>query len=145
MKVEIMSRTRVTEFSLQKHSELFAVISISDPDKESPKLHCNIDNGILFQLKLHFADVDVEQDGCITHEQARSVAEYVTSVIDKADSIIVHCEAGMSRSAGVGAAVMKYINGSDWNVFNNARFRPNMTCYRKVLNAFYALDIGDEP
>jgi len=145
MKVEIMSRMRAMEFSLKEHSGRFAVISISDPDKDSPELQCNSDNGIFQQLKLHFTDVDVEQDGCITHEQARNIAEYVIEVIDKVDSVIVHCEAGMSRSAGVAAAVMKYLTGNDWGVFDNARFRPNMTCYRKVLSAFYELDVGDEP
>ena len=83
MKVEIMSRMRAIEFSLQEHSERFAVISISDPDKESPELQCNSDNGIFQQLKLHFADVDVGQDGCITHKQARRIAEYVIEVIEK--------------------------------------------------------------
>ena len=48
----------------------------------------------------------------------------------------MHCEAGQSRSAGVAAAIMKYLYNNDTDIFNNRYYKPNMLCYRKVLNAF---------
>ena len=136
MIVEIMSRANMENFSLQKRKERIAVISISDMDKNSPDIFKDPDNGIFNQLRLHFDDVEIGKPNCITDETARKIVEYVNSVQDKADKIAVHCEAGISRSAGVGAAIMKFLNDDDWPVFDNSRFCPNMTCYRAVLNAF---------
>ena len=142
MTIEVMSRVKAIEFALQEHNDRIAVVSISDPDKASPELLGNSGSGIFRQLKLHFADVDVNQTNCITDEQAHNIAGYILEARDNADRIIVHCEAGMSRSAGVAAAIMKFLTGSDFAIFDSPRYRPNMTCYRKVLNAFY--DVEDE-
>ena len=139
MIVQIMSRMIITDFASQSHDDRIAVVSISDPDRENPNLSGNPDNGITHLFQVKFADVEVGQSECITDEQASEIASYVLRVRDDVDRIIVHCEAGVSRSAGVGAAIMKYLNGSDWDVFDKPKFRPNMTCYRKVLDAFYMI------
>lgn len=49
-------------------------------------------------------------------------------------SIIVHCDAGQSRSAGVAAAILKAKTGSDMQIFKRAFYKPNMHCYRITLN-----------
>ena len=41
----------------------------------------------------------------------------------------------ISRSSGVGAAILKHYTGDDSSVFENPRFHPNMWCYRKTLSA----------
>jgi hypothetical protein len=46
----------------------------------------------------------------------------------------VHCGAGVSRSAGVAAALGKWLNNDDGFIFNNFSYCPNFTCYRLVLN-----------
>lgn len=46
---------------------------------------------------------------------------------------IVHCEAGQSRSAGVAAALSKWINGEDWDYFLNPKYTPNSYCYQTIL------------
>ena len=139
MNVQIMSRMMITEFASESHNERIGVVSISDPDKENPDLTSNSNNNIVQVLQLKFADVELGQPDCITDEQANSIVKFLLGdcVYFCVKRIIVHCEAGVSRSAGVGAAIMKYLNGSDWEVFDSPRFRPNMTCYRKVLDAFY--------
>ena len=144
MKVDVMSRMKIGEFSQHKHAEVIAVVSISDPDKESPMLQNESGNGIVRLLQLHFADVETGQLDCMTDSQAKSIAEFVLHVQDTVDRIIVHCEAGVSRSAGTAAAIMKYINGNDWGVFDDPGKRPNMTCYRKVINAFYEKEWVEE-
>jgi protein-tyrosine phosphatase len=137
MIVEVMSRNKATEFSFEAHNKRIAVISISDTDKESPEFSDDSKNGIFQRLRLHFDDVEIDDENCITDEQASEISDFVFKVRDEADKIVVHCEAGISRSAGVAAAIMKYLNGDDWGVFDNPRYCPNNTCYRKVLNALY--------
>lgn len=134
MKIEIMSREEARRFSFAPHEGRIAVISISDCDKEFPNLSNHPMNGIVARCKLHFDDVDTGGENCITDCDARAIVSFATGN-RSADKLIVHCEAGISRSAGVAAAIMKAWNGDDGPVFNNPRYMPNMTCYRKVLSA----------
>ena len=133
MVIKVMSRANATEFFSHLHKERFAVISISDIDCENPVFV----KEPLHRLKLHFADVEIEQPDCITDEQANEISRFVFSVRDDVDMIIVHCMAGISRSAGVAAAIMKFLNNDDWDIFGNPKYCPNRTCYRKVLNALH--------
>jgi hypothetical protein len=55
---------------------------------------------------------------------------------DRVDCAVVHCEAGISRSAGVAAAIGMALNNDDSFIFNDSRFTPNRTCYREVMEAF---------
>ena len=139
MKIEVMSRQKAKMFSKYSHNEKIAVISISDCDKTFPHLDNNPQNGILFQCKLHFDDVESGGSNCITDKDAVRIASFVNSIKDKADLLIVHCEAGISRSSGVAAAIMKFLHNNDTPIFNNTLFCPNMTCYRKILDAFYEI------
>ena len=75
-------------------------------------------------------------DGTSSDEDAKKICEAVNEMKDFVTQIIVHCEAGVSRSAGVAAAIGKYLNGDDMFIFGAPRFSPNITCYRKVLNTF---------
>jgi protein-tyrosine phosphatase len=137
MIIEVMSRAKAIEFSFEPHKERIAVISISDTDKENPEFSDDSKNRIFQRLRLHFDDVEIGGKNCITDEQANEISQFIFDVRNKADKIVVHCEAGVSRSAGVAAAIMKYLNGDDWGIFDNPRYCPNNTCYRKVLNALY--------
>ena len=139
MTIHIMSRTNAKKYSEEKHAMESAVISISDCDKDSPTLKSNLNNGIIAHCKLKFNDVDRGEINCITEADALKIVSFVTENKDRIDKLIVHCEAGRSRSAGVAAAIMKALTGSDWDVFDNPRYIPNMTCYRVVLNAFNQL------
>jgi len=137
MTIHVMSRENAIKYSHQQHNETSAVISISDCDKSSPILDTNPDNGITARCKLKFNDVDRGEENCITNAHALEIVSFVTKNAKTADRLIVHCEAGVSRSAGVAAAIMKAIYNDDKEIFNSRRYRPNMTCYRTVLNAFY--------
>ena len=136
--INVMSRNDATKYSLEPHKEKAAVISISDCDKEFPVLENNQNNGITVRCKVRFDDVDRGAKNCITEGDASEIVLFVTENANNIDRLIVHCEAGVSRSAGVAAAIMKAVNGDDWDVFNNPKYVPNMTCYRTVLDAFAA-------
>jgi len=137
--IKVMSRAQVMQFSFSEHHEIIAVISISDCDKDYPHLENNPYNDIVYKCKCHFDDVDDGEDNCITYDDALKIASFVFSVKDKADLLIVHCEAGISRSAGVAAAIMKFIDDDDTPIFDDHHYRPNMTCYRKVLRKLFEL------
>ena len=121
-----------------------AIISITDPRAPLANLvgtdTNNPVNGLCDVLRVQFMDTDIGSPDCIQEEHARKIAEFVLSVKDSVDRLIVHCEAGQSRSAGVAAAILKYLTGSDDSIYCNVRYTPNSTCYRRVLNALYELE-----
>ncbi len=147
LKVTVMSRRNAVLYCGQKNPDKSVMISISDPrmvyDSEpfaSPA------NGIIDILHLSFSDADsegldvygncVDESDLMTDEDARRVAEFVEAHKDA--FILVHCDAGISRSAGVAAAILKHYTGDDSRVFKSGRHYPNMWCYRKTLNALHS-------
>ena len=144
--IRILNRKEAKKFSCESHDFKTAIISITDTDKADVVFEKNETNGIKAVLKLKFDDVerDYKNEHCITKEDAENIVKFVNKNKSKVDKFIVHCEAGVSRSAGVGAAIMKALNGDDWDVFKNPLKCPNMKCYRMVLNAFADAGYFDE-
>ena len=129
--VLVMSRKEAERYSHSPHDEESAVISISTPDEHyDMNIYSSIYNGIKRILRLSFDDVD-NGSFAMTEGDAASIAEFVEENKDK--TIIVHCDAGISRSAGIAAAIMKHYNGDDTPIFNSRLYCPNMLCYRMVL------------
>ena len=144
--IRILNRKEAKKFSCESHDFKTAIISITDTDRENEHFNFTKENGIKSVLYLKFDDVEktYRNQIVISKEQAESIVKFVNKNKNKVDKFIVHCEAGVSRSAGVGAAIMKALNGDDWDVFKNPLMCPNMKCYRMVLNAFIDAGYFDE-
>ena len=112
-------------------------VCISDPWDENLNTAAN---PLILALHLFFEDSEDEKG--ISQTDAERIAEFIKEFIKKNsghyEKIAVHCDAGVSRSAGVAAAIAYYLNGSDSQIFDSPRHVPNMRCYRYVLNALFA-------
>ena len=127
-----------------------AIISITDPDSNLPTFAPNENR--LGILSLQFYDLDdisgqmepkdakeyLAQfgNGLFKDYQAAEIVDFVEEVKDKIKGILVHCEAGVSRSAAVAAAIELVLNGSDERVFKDRRYSPNQYVYGKLLKAW---------
>ena len=146
MKVTVLSRKLAVQYCQKPHGEKSIMISISDPFMEydsSP--YVSAENNVVDILRLSFCDADrpgTDVYGRTVGEEyllSSTVADEIPVFIERykdIDNIIVHCDAGISRSAGVGAAILKYFNDDDRELFIGY-FHPNMLCYRKTLEALY--------
>lgn len=88
---------------------------------------------------MNFDDVseDTAKYRAISDYDAALIVRFVNNMIElNAERIIVQCEAGISRSAGVAAAILKHVYNDDSAIFKSYKYKPNMTCYNKVLTAF---------
>lgn len=131
MDVQVMRREEAVRYSFHPQNEESVVISISTPGLTyGTKVFPSPYNGIKAVLLLFFDDVESGPDS-ITVDDARKIRSFLEA--NKGYKVIVHCDAGISRSAGVAAAIMKHYNGDDTPIFDNPRYVPNMRCYRKML------------
>lgn len=137
--VEVMNKTQAEEYSLTAHNKESIVISIASRGCNTAFIMPNTINKIADILYVQFNDTD-DTDmlyGGIEDTEAIKIVDFIEKYnsINTELGLIVHCEAGQSRSAGVAAAIMKYLYNDDTPIFNNSRYTPNMLCYRKVLNS----------
>ena len=136
--ISVMSREKAKAYSFKQNTEMkSAVISISDIDREKNKIVFS-ERNVVKVLWVKFEDTaDPESDYAISTKNADNIAKFVKNLDEDIKHIIVHCEAGISRSAGVAAAILKHYTNDDSAIYDNPRFVPNNLCYRKVLEALY--------
>ena len=146
MEILAMSRAGAIQYCRKKHGHSSVILSVSDPNMEdSTGLFMTPEKLAEAILLLCFCDADRpgtnvygnETDGSdlMSDDDARKVALFVTGCVT--DRGIVHCDAGVSRSGGVAAAIAKWMLNDDSEFFYSGQYRPNMWCYRKTLTALY--------
>jgi len=150
MNVYVMSRDRAVKYCGKHHDTPSAIISIATPHAlYRDFVYKNTKNNVKDILEMTFADADapntpdvygtiVSEEDLLSAEQVKQIVEFVKK--NKNYDIIVHCDAGISRSSGVAAAILKYYTGDDSQIFDSRWFAPNMWCYRKVLEGFIYKD-----
>ncbi len=138
-KYKIMSRNTCERYCTQNHGKSSVIISIkSSWDKVNANVFRSDKNNVKHILRLSFDDCEYEDsaDHCMSYEDGKKVAQFIDKYYDKVDTIIVHCDGGISRSAGVCAAIMRVKEGADHPVFDSRSKCPNMTCYLRTLSGF---------
>lgn len=92
-------------------------------------------------LRLAFFDSDLppEEDGpegLFSQADARRIWDFVLAHRAQVACMVIHCNAGVSRSPGVAAALARVLRGDDAEFF--ARYRPNSRVYRILLDVHAA-------
>lgn len=127
----IMSKKDFENFFHSHRGEKVKVVSILDSDCKED-FHSNEFCSI---LTLRFDDVEGPERGFIPMNNT-DAEKIVLFLKNWEGDVIVHCSAGISRSAGVAAGICV---GKGWNediVWGNGKFCPNRHCYRLVCKAF---------
>lgn len=145
--IGILSRFQASEYCQIKHKTDSVIISISTPnvDYTGYPVEADDENRVVAILSIEFMDADNPGDydvyGCMTtiddlmtDEDAKKIVAFVEKYKDK--RILVHCDAGISRSSAVAAAILKHYTGNDDMIFDSRWYNPNRWVYRKVLEAF---------
>jgi Predicted protein tyrosine phosphatase len=132
----ILVRSR-DEVLRNRIKEPYALISIVCPNDEPVRFDSEHKKD---QCDLVFHDVSfTDKDGKYTvfnKKDAKNILRFVKKHWED-KLIVVHCLAGISRSAGVAAALLKIYTGSDEKIFKNPFFVPNTLVYKTILEAYY--------
>ncbi len=126
--------------ALPPHDVAHVIISITTTPDDQAKLRLGAAcRGV---LRLSFVDADEQRDVqphvLFGRAHARAILDFVTRHRDAIERIVVHCDAGISRSPAVAAALAVCLGESDEEFFR--RYRPNMLVYRTLLNERDATD-----
>jgi len=134
MKFVVTNRQTVEAASLS--DEPHAYISISTNGCPSPQIRAN--DKTMAVLCLWFLDLDKDRPGLEAKKfqphHARAVLDFVFANMKTVETVIVHCDAGLSRSPGVAAALTKIFGGDDSPFFKQCT--PNMRVYRMLLEEY---------
>ena len=130
MRFLIMNKHEAADFYAFSPYAVIGVVSHYDT-------HPTLQEGFVDALRLKFYDTDFEMGSypAMTSTDAVEILEFVEKTKNKVDYFVIHCNAGISRSSGIAAALSLIYNKDDKWVFSNPRYVPNMLVYRKILSA----------
>lgn len=110
-----------------------AIISFADEGCEFLEIPSNIDH-----MKVEFDDI---RPNNITKErleellpEAPLIASFVHQRIKEGKDIICQCDYGLSRSAGLAAAILERYGHMGIQVFQDYRYTPSQIVYNKVYD-----------
>ena len=139
MNFYIVSQKEVVKVAYKYKNNAIAVISIIEPEEAK----VDFSKAIIPEhriLRLQFDDIDrpVGTHTLFTIKDAKKVLEFIQKHIGSVDFFLVHCHAGISRSAGVAAALSKIYNKDDSHIFTCGKYLPNMFVYKTILNEYFS-------
>lgn len=131
----VYSRNAIS--AAQPHDESHVIISITSGPTDVARFR--IGKGCRGILRLSFPDLEIAspeiaEEQLFSADHAREIWTFVSEHQPSIERIIVHCDAGKSRSPAVAAALAKRLNGDDAEFFGG-RYTPNMRVYRLLLGA----------
>jgi predicted protein tyrosine phosphatase len=135
MRIVVFNEDMIQKFTT---NEKHILISVQDPNYDFVKLPKQISR--LAWIGFHFYDLDKDTEVfpysrfMFTSIQARIILDFVALWKNKVDLICINCCAGISRSAGVAAALSKILNNDDSYYFKH--YLPNMLVYRTILEEY---------
>lgn len=134
MKLYVESFDGITSY---KEDKPHVVISITSPNYHFPTLPDNPNR--LDVLRLSFRDTELccELDKQFTKKEAVQIIDFVLKHRRNIKAIWINCEAGISRSPAVAAALEKWFNHSDSQWFKN--YVPNRRVYAILLSEIIRL------
>ena len=109
----------------------WACISIVTSDGAWPPIN---QANLLGHLQLAFADILSPDDPRgFKREHAHRILDFVRGIWDKIELLMVHCEAGVSRSPAVAAGISLIFLGTDGVFFMPHLYQPNQFVYDTLL------------
>jgi predicted protein tyrosine phosphatase len=136
--------------------EPYAVISITDPDYPQAEFHHDHNRVAILRLQFHDFSQEPEEFKRLLFEtaakkpvdledgsrkwvlpsklHAEAIVDFYRSLPPHVRKVVIHCEAGISRSAGVGAALAHCLGQTDVHFYHQSC--PNHRVRRLVIQAW---------
>ena len=116
-------------------TDSYAVISIQDTHTDGFGIAFTENRFCKGVLTLLFDDIDHEVDGAVlfSEEMAREVIAFIRAQ-RSAETLLIHCYGGQSRSRAVGAFAVKMLGGNNERYFREGN--PNRQVYDTLMKVW---------
>lgn len=136
MKIIVKNKGSARSFEAPEDCQSWAAISVSSKPETWPDLN---QNKLIDWLKLSFDDIDyfIGNNYVLFDE---TYADKILNFIEKnkhVDILLVHCEAGISRSPAIAAAISKIYLGYKEDQIYFEKYSPNMLVYKILLDVAF--------
>ena len=116
------------------HIIISVTSSLDDQARLSPGAHC------LEVVRLSFADQDAASPDhpervVFSRDHARAIWAAIVAHRERLVRLVVHCDAGVSRSPAIAAGIARALGEDDGRFFK--RYAPNTLVYRTVIETFH--------
>ncbi len=116
-----------------ERSDSYAVISIQDTHTGGFGFRFTESETCAGALTLYFDDVVRQVEGAVAFDRkmAGEVIDFIEQHREAADTLLVHCYGGQSRSMAVGAFAVRMLGGDNSKYF--AKANPNRLVYETLV------------
>ena len=114
----------------------YVVVSVTDPDRMEATLAESPHQKAVLRLRFHDKSgprAALSGKVAMTPAVAREILAFVRAHLSEVALIVCQCEAGISRSAAIAAALSRILQGED--LFFFAQYAPNDWIYQTLLKA----------
>lgn len=137
IQIKIMSRKEALRYSYLKEIPKTIIVSISSPEQVKPSFYVNNKNIIGIHY-MYFHDNDLYAyygKDCVLpkQEDINGLKIFIDTYKDSVEQIVVHCQAGISRSSATALAICEYLNIEN-DILTNDNYMPNKLVYKLVKN-----------
>ena len=137
----VISRSAAASFVPDKNC---VIVSVTDPGRDNVVYSaCESVKGI---LRVQFHDIGqlpdmpgidpriFMPDDCVPFSgvEASAILDFITNNLADIEMVVCQCEAGISRSAAIAAALSRIYNGDDSYFFEN--YMPNIDVYNSMID-----------
>lgn len=137
---------REINYKNQLNKSNLVLISIGNPGESHTTLDKNtiLDYKDILQIEFWDLEEDFGNYKILSDEQGKILQDFI--IKNKDEQFIIHCSAGISRSAGVGKAVecikyfgigeeskYQYLTGFNSEISKHKRYSPNLTVFDKII------------
>ncbi|MBQ8997199.1 MAG: dual specificity protein phosphatase family protein [Clostridium sp.] len=122
MKIKVMSQDEALKYSNNTDKRI-AIISIVGA-KEKP---LEFNEEIVCVFRMFFEDIErpIGNYKAPSKEDFKGLKDFIDNNMDSVDEIVVHCHAGVSRSAACASAIARYIGVNDLFIWSSSDYMPN--------------------
>lgn len=139
MNIRVMCEMAAIDFA-KIASEKTVIISIVSKSEKAINFEQNENIIDIFRLFINDLCVDYGEHKAPIQEDFDGLKNFIDKY--KGLDIVVHCAAGISRSAGVAMAIGEYLN-IETGIANSPNYEPNVVCYRCVQYELTGYKPGD--